>query len=520
MGSTEQTKTGNLIIEGNLITDGFKMLAGAGANKVLTTDASGIASWQTPAGGSLWTQTGDDIYYNTGNVGIGTTNPASTLDVKGSFSVGVLTSFSSTGGTITYTDSNGLNPRSSPAYSDGYTVHTFTSNGTFTSNSAGDIEVLVVAGGGSGSRHSAGGGGGGGGGVIHNVAFAVTAQEYSVIVGEGGAGSDYDGNTGEDSYFGNIKAFGGGLASRTTGVNRDGGSGGGTAHNSAGLTGGATIQTSNNGGFGYGNNGGNFIYSPPYNCGSGGGAGAAGGIGAAGGAGKEFSISGVPVTYAGGGGTCGYYGPATTGGAGGGGDGEVDVNGESGEANTGGGGGGTCGGTLSGAGGSGIVIVRYPATPTSLYVNTSGNVGIGTTIPSEKLEVTGNIKISGKGLVVTYPIKVKQTLVTHNGLFSGTGNGYAAMQSWIQTNGCAGYHVCNAWELTYAFANLSVADLCRTDGNCYGWFWLPLYTETPGDACSCLGWRTDSSTVSGNYWYGMFPYHLTCNALLPVLCCQ
>ena len=50
------------------------MLAGAEANKVLTTDASGVASWQT-TGGSLWTQIGNDIYYNTGNVGIGTTTP-------------------------------------------------------------------------------------------------------------------------------------------------------------------------------------------------------------------------------------------------------------------------------------------------------------------------------------------------------------------------------------------------------------------------------------------------------------
>ena len=41
-------------------------------------------------------------------------------------------SITATGGTITYTDANNLNSRSNPAYAGGYTIHTFTSNGTFT----------------------------------------------------------------------------------------------------------------------------------------------------------------------------------------------------------------------------------------------------------------------------------------------------------------------------------------------------------------------------------------------------
>ena len=63
MDSTEQTKTGNLIIEGNLTTGSFKMAAGAGADKVLTTDASGVASWQTPAAGGLYCDNDNDGHY-------------------------------------------------------------------------------------------------------------------------------------------------------------------------------------------------------------------------------------------------------------------------------------------------------------------------------------------------------------------------------------------------------------------------------------------------------------------------
>ena len=50
-GPNSQTKEGSLTIGGNLTTGSFTMTAGAGANKVLTTDASGIATWQIPAGG-------------------------------------------------------------------------------------------------------------------------------------------------------------------------------------------------------------------------------------------------------------------------------------------------------------------------------------------------------------------------------------------------------------------------------------------------------------------------------------
>ena len=281
-------------------------------------------------------------------------------------------------------------------------IHTFTGPGIFevttvASTAACNAVSYVVVGGGGGGAGTANndtGGGGGAGGFRETKTpitpytasplcgystpgnrITVAIDSYPIAVGGGGNPGPAANNTsgqgtkGSNSSFSTITSAGGGLgigqgvpSCVTADANggSGGGRGGGGGYDKAAGSGNTPPVTPSQG-FPGGKNVAAPGGPPDGASGGGGGASAAGVNGASpgagpgsgpGGAGVASSITGSPVTRAGGGGG----GIGGSGGAGGGGDG--GGSGTAGTVNTGGGGGGASPGT-GGGGGSGVVIIRY-----------------------------------------------------------------------------------------------------------------------------------------------------------------
>ena len=285
------------------------------------------------------------------------------------------------------------------------------------------VEYIVVAGGASGGGGYYGGGGGAGGFRFASPTLApltypakplaapanvpVSVQGYPIAVGGGGATQSSPcnrGNSGVASSFSTITSTGGGgggvwgpVPSGNVPLRSGvaGGSGGGAGSNNSPAP---TAGAAGTGGAGntppvspaQGKDGGDGVTGASGSCSTaasagGGGATACGGqgpagpggpgVGGVGGAGagvpSAFGTSGVNCGsnyyFAGGGGGAGSSNTGNTGGLGGGGFGGRYVgpappsnDGQAGTANTGGGGGGAINNCRnSGAGGSGIVIIRY-----------------------------------------------------------------------------------------------------------------------------------------------------------------
>ena len=272
-----------------------------------------------------------------------------------------------------------------------FALHTFTSSGIFTTESAITVDYLVVAGGGASSRSAGATGanaGGGAGGLLTGTGLSLPAGSYTITVGAGGIGKI--GAIGYGTAGGNSSI----VSSAITDIIATGGGYGGAGHSSY-FNGGPGGSSGGGGGSGdhgtktaspaQGNNGGD---PPAAGAGGGGGAGAVGADGTgndggAGGAGTNIImglsnansttllaaanagvVSGSYRYLAGGGG--GGDNAASAGGAGGiGGGGAASslpqTTGGIGIPNTGGGAGGSGYASVNGVnGGSGIVILRIP----------------------------------------------------------------------------------------------------------------------------------------------------------------
>ena len=341
---------GDALITGNVHIDGF----------VGTSSTGGLI---IPSGttGELPSGVSGMIRYNTGLSKLQVFNGSIWLTIGG---------VSAIGGTITS--------------SAGYTIHTFTSSGTLTVVSGGDVEYLVVAGGGAGGY--AHGGGAGAGGMRTGTITNLTPGTYTITQGGGGTyATTSTGGNGSDSTALGLTATGGGGGGK--GYGSSGGAVGANGNSGGSGGGGGPFHTGAAGTSGQGNSGGNGI-GDGAGAGHGGGGGGAGGAGGngipsgyagegvsgAGGNGLASSITGTSVTYAGGGsggrwggtnsgsGAVGDVGTVSGGGGLGGASGAGGQISTAGTANTGGGGGGggDAGGN-GGNGGTGIVIIRYLA---------------------------------------------------------------------------------------------------------------------------------------------------------------
>jgi len=298
-----------------------------------------------------------------------------------------------------------------------FKVHQFTGPGNFCVSAVGNacgsnaVEYMVVAGGGGGGAGRAGGGGGGG--FRTCTAKPVSVQNYPVTIGAGGAGGadsvqpgcGENGTSGSPTTALGITSTGGGAGgggdSSTASAGGSGGGGGGAAYPKAGGAGNTPPVSPPQGNAG-GTSTGTGPGGPLCAAASGGGGGGAVGtdalgpgsssVAGPGGAGGDvtpiFGASPKPFyaptngVYAGGGGGGASAGPSYgnpgsrtvgAGGPGGGGAGGLGNNAPAASAGTtntggGGGGGGHYGGgapspgfqgKAGGAGGSGVVLIRY-----------------------------------------------------------------------------------------------------------------------------------------------------------------
>ena len=471
--------------------------------------------FDNPPSGAEWTLVGTDKTYNQGDKTLSAIQIASdagcnladtdcTVNLKVNWQMG---SASSTDAEYQYVSTD-----------DGWKIR-FLTSGTFTPTEDMLVDIFVVGGGGSGSTGKYGGGGGGGGGgrtaTVNNVQLTANTT-YTIVIGAGGAAVNaYDtaGKAGKASSFSNgttvIASANGGAGGIKSNAGRIGGAGGaGGSGGGGGRYNGSAIYPGAAGGS-YGNNGGTAVNH--Y-------------FGAAGNGQHtttcEFGMgttsgcnSGVTAYAGGGGGGAGYEGGSWTGGGiggvGGGGHGGsgnssnhgVGVLAGSGIANTGGGGGGASAvdsqsrnGT-SGAGGSGIVILRNTRF-TYVYTASTNTFQIGNAIPTGETTYD-NYTSTGKNIFLRHTIENNVITESYVG-FIKDGNVY-----YLQGGDNGDAYTQNKSTLDEAFTSASCTDnttyyYCSASGlhaNAYAHGYVDAY-DGSWDCGVDVGGNSDCIAVS------------------------
>ena len=448
---------------------------------------------------SRWTNASSGIYYNTLNVGIGTTNPENKLhiysDTTNSTSLTIQNKFivaSSLPTEIKITDTIS----STIGTTDRYIIFPYlgsasTKDYTLTTTEALNCDILMVGGGGAGGKDI--GGGGGGGAVLYATNVSIPADTYIMKVGRGATPGETRGVSTEG--FG-ATILGGGCASdlgwhppTALGNGNSGGSGGGGKGVQAGNpvpTGGdvnestrGTILASST--LYNGNNGGDGIVqgASGTNVAGGGGGGAAfsggnanlsTGRGGDGGDGVEINITGTSYWWGAGGGgdTEGVNNTITggNGGKGGGGagtgsqaglqgqtiNGNVGTNGygtasgkNAGSGTGSGGGGARYQDFVGGNGGSGIIIIRYRiiSLPTEIVIDGTTSTTIGTTDRCILFPYLGT------GTTKSYTLTTTEALICDILIVGGGGGGGAGIGSGGGAGGLLYYSGVNIATGTY-----------------------------------------------------------------------
>ena len=115
------------------------------------------------------------------------------------------------------------------------------------------------------------------------------------------------------------------------------------------------------------------------------------------------------------------------------------------------------------------------------------------------------------------PEDVKLTAAKHDGNFGG----YQAMNSWLQANGCEGYHVCDYTEASRWMQTNGPSIFIE---NC--WINSPgvYYGAGSGNVGDCRGWSSshneDVGTIIARSAGKTFPGRHYCYRVFKVACCK